>query len=370
MGVSPIRLWTDSILWSFASYLVAASLGLAVAVLLQRFGVTVAWVLAPSSYLILYSYRLYSDRLDEKQKRIAVIEKHNFELESKVKERTERLRGVNKQLQFSNRKLAEASRLKSAFLANVSHELRTPLNAIIGFSQLLKNDAFGTLGEEQEEFTDEIYTSGNNLLALINELLDLSKIEAGKMDLHTEICSPATLVTEAVSLVSVLASNKNIDLVVVSHSDDPVASDPVACDRVECDPRKVKQVLWNLISNAIKFTPEDGTVRVTLDRVDEGFRFAVTDTGIGIDPKDAERIFEPFFQVDGSHSRRHGGTGLGLAISRQFAQLHGGYLSVSRGEEGGAHFEFHLPLRTLLTSETTGSDEVLTAVASAGGESA
>ena len=327
--------WHESFLWSGPSFVAGGTLGLLVALLMLRSGRVGVLLSIPFVLLIYYSYRLYLDKLREKKTRIEMMERVNADLEVKVRERTEEYEVLTEQLRASNQQLAEASRLKSEFLANVSHELRTPLNAIIGFSELLQSLAFGDLTEEQAEFIGDIHSSGTNLLALINDILDLSKIEAGKMELQTEEWEPETIVAEAVSMVRLLASNKGIEL-------DYAVAEDAGC--IVADSSKVKQILSNLLSNAIKFTPEWGSVRVDVERTGEEMVFSVTDTGIGIAPEDVERIFGEFFQVDGSYTRRYAGTGLGLALVRKFVELQGGRVAVESELGRGSRFSFWLPL--------------------------
>jgi len=329
-------IWYENFLWSGPSYFAGGALGVLMAYFLSSSTRMSILLSLPFCYLIYYSYRLYLDRLQEKKSRIEVIEKANEELERNVNERTEALQRLNEQLQASNRQLAEANRLKSEFLANVSHELRTPLNAIIGFSELLEAEAFGTLTAEQREFINDIHGSGTNLLALINDILDLSKIEAGRMELQIDECEPASIVREAVAMVRLLASNKGIELAVEIGSEVGV---------IEADPAKLRQVLWNLLSNAIKFTPEWGSVKVQASRLGAALAFAVADTGIGIAPQDVDRIFDEFYQVDGSYARRYNGTGLGLALVKKFVELHGGTITVSSQLGRGSTFSFIIPER-------------------------
>ena len=242
------------------------------------------------------------------------------------------------QLRRQNVALAEASRLKSAFLANMSHELRTPLNAIIGFSELLLDEPEedGYDRESRQTYLQTVHDSGQHLLALINDILDLSKIEAGKMELRPETVHVAEVVTRTLATVAPLAARKQ--LVVTSDLDG--SGDVVA------DEGKVKQVLYNLLSNAIKFTPEGGKIGVSARRAASALELTVTDTGIGISKEDQERIFREFQQLDSGPARKEGGTGLGLALSRRLVELHGGRLWVESGDgQPGSRFHFTLPLR-------------------------
>jgi PAS domain S-box-containing protein len=231
----------------------------------------------------------------------------------------------------------EANRAKSQFLANMSHELRTPLNAIIGFSEILHDRTFGELTPKQERYVGNILSSGRHLLQLINDILDLSKIEAGRVQLEYAAFSPLTAVRTVDNLVKALLQKKNITLEVEGGTSLP----PLIADQA-----KFKQVLYNLISNAIKFTPENGNVMVALSTAGNGtlLQVDVKDTGIGIKQEDQDRIFREFEQVDNSYSRQQQGTGLGLALVKKFIEMHGGRIWVSSGGEGkGSTFSFTVP---------------------------
>jgi len=229
--------------------------------------------------------------------------------------------------------LEAASRHKSEFLANMSHELRTPLNAIIGFSEVLSDRMFGELNDKQEEYLKDIYASGQHLLSLINDILDLSKVEAGRMELEvTDFDLPAAI-DNALILVRERASRRGITL--GRAIDDRVGT-------VRGDERKVKQVFLNLLSNALKFTPEGGRIDVRATMNDGMVEVSVTDTGVGIAPEDQEAIFEEFRQV-GTADKKVEGTGLGLALSRKFIELHGGRIWVQSEPGKGSTFSFTLP---------------------------
>jgi GAF domain-containing protein/anti-sigma regulatory factor (Ser/Thr protein kinase) len=234
-----------------------------------------------------------------------------------------------------SRQLETASRHKSEFLANMSHELRTPLNAIIGFSEVLSERMFGEVNEKQEEYLKDIHASGQHLLSLINDILDLSKIEAGRMELELANFDLPTATSNALTLVRERAGRRGITL---------------ACEiaeqvgMIQGDERKVKQVLLNILSNALKFTPEGGRIDVRVVPGDGVVEVSVSDTGIGIAPEDQGTIFEEFQQV-GTAAKKVEGTGLGLALSRKFVELHGGRIWV-RSEEGvGSTFTFTIPVR-------------------------
>ena len=233
-----------------------------------------------------------------------------------------------------SRQLEAASRHKSEFLANMSHELRTPLNAIIGFSEVLSQRMFGDLNEKQDEYLRDIHDSGQHLLSLINDILDLSKIEAGRMELEPTAVDLRLAIENALTLVRERAAGRGIAL---HHAVDQ------RLGQIRGDERKIKQVLLNLLSNALKFTPEGGRIEVRAGPVDGMAEISVADTGIGIAPEDQEAVFDEFRQV-GTMAKKVEGTGLGLSLSRKFVELHGGRIW-ARSEVGvGSTFTFTLPL--------------------------
>ena len=233
-----------------------------------------------------------------------------------------------------SRQLETASQHKSDFLANMSHELRTPLNAIIGFSEVLAEKMFGDVNDKQAEYLHDILESGRHLLSLINDILDLSKIEAGRMELELSEFDLPQAIQNALMLVRERALRRGIAL---HHAiDDGVGA-------IRADERKVKQVLLNLLSNAIKFTPEGGRIEVRAASTDGVVEVSVADTGIGIAPEDQEAVFEEFRQV-GAADKKAEGTGLGLALSRKFIELHGGQIRVTSQVGAGSTFTFTLPV--------------------------
>jgi len=234
-----------------------------------------------------------------------------------------------------SRQLEAASRHKSEFLANMSHELRTPLNAIIGFSEVLVDRMFGELTEKQDEYLKDIHASGQHLLSLINDILDLSKIEAGRMELEATDFDLPSAIDNALTLVRERATRRGITL---GHSVDE------RLGQIRGDERKVKQVLLNLLSNALKFTSEGGRIDVHAVPRDGTVEVSVTDTGVGIAPADQEAVFEEFRQV-GTADKKAEGTGLGLALSRRFIELHGGKIWVKSQIGDGSTFTFTLPVR-------------------------
>jgi two-component system, NtrC family, sensor kinase len=240
-----------------------------------------------------------------------------------------------RELADKSRQLEVASQHKSEFLANMSHELRTPLNAIIGFSEVLGERLFGDLNDKQEEYLKDIHASGQHLLSLINDILDLSKIEAGRMELELTDFHLPTALDNALTLVRERAGRRGIVLRMTTEE---------RLDHVRADERKVRQVVLNLLSNAIKFTLEGGRIEVRARPVDGSVEVSVSDTGVGIAPEDQEAIFEEFRQV-GTASKKVEGTGLGLALSRKFIELHGGRIWVESQVGVGSTFTFTIPMR-------------------------
>jgi len=245
------------------------------------------------------------------------------------------------EIEEKSRQLEVANRHKSEFLASMSHELRTPLNAVIGFSEVLLERMFGEINDKQDEYLQDILSSGRHLLSLINDILDLAKIEAGRMELEVVDFHLPQAIDNAITLVRERAARRAITLA--------IEIDP-RLGEIKGDERKVKQVLLNLLSNAIKFTPEGGHVGVQAGLSDDFAEVAVTDTGVGIAPEDHEAVFEEFRQVGTDYAKKHEGTGLGLTLSRRFVELHGGKIWVKSQLGQGATFTFTLPVKPWQTS--------------------
>jgi signal transduction histidine kinase len=248
-----------------------------------------------------------------------------------VRERAKALEVIREQ----NRKILEADRIKNEFLANMSHELRTPLNAIIGFSEALTLGIFGQLNAKQSEYIGDINTSGHHLLGMINDLLDLSKIESGKMELNKQLFPVQRAIEEAVSLIKPLAGRKSIDIKT------NIGEKEI---KVNADRQKLLQILHNLLGNAIKFTSEGGNILLSLKKKTDYVEISVQDNGIGIPAEYHEKIFEKFQQVDNEVTRKTGNTGLGLTITRELVEMHGGKIRVESEEGKGATFIFTLPV--------------------------
>jgi signal transduction histidine kinase len=251
------------------------------------------------------------------------------------------LNRMNDQVGRLTSELASANRHKSEFLTNMSHELRTPLNAVIGFSDVLDQGMVGALNERQAEFVRDIRESGKHLLALINDILDLAKVESGRMELdRSEYYLPDSL-RSALALVRERAARHGIGLELDVSED---------LGTIVADERKVRQVVLNLLSNAVKFTPDGGRVTLSARPDGDGVEIAVRDTGVGIAPEDQAAVFEEFRQVGTDTSRRQEGTGLGLALARRFVELHGGELRLTSAPGAGSTFSFTLPARAYTES--------------------
>jgi len=234
-----------------------------------------------------------------------------------------------------SRQIEAANRHKSEFLANMSHELRTPLNAIIGFSEVLGEKLFGDLNDKQAEYTDDILTSGRHLLSLINEILDLSKVEAGRMELELATFDLPLAIDNARTFVRERATRHGITL--------DVDLDERLGDFLG-DERKIKQILLNLLSNAVKFTPEGGRIGINARQSNGSVEISVTDTGVGIALEDQPTIFEEFRQVGSDYAHKIEGTGLGLTLAKKFVELHGGRIWVTSKPGEGSTFAFTLPI--------------------------
>jgi signal transduction histidine kinase len=271
--------------------------------------------------------------------RLAAIASGDFEGRVDVENRDElgalaaNVNRMNDELRSVYAELEEASQHKSEFLANMSHELRTPLNAVIGFSQVLRDEMVGPVNAKQAEYLDDITSSGNHLLSLINDVLDLSKVEAGQVELEVHPFSLREALETGVVMVRERATEDGVSVA--------FAADPEV-DPVNGDERRIKQVIFNLLSNAVKFTPAGGEVDVSATRVNGEVRVSVADTGPGIAPEDRDRIFEEFQQSETGVGHREG-TGLGLALAKRFVELHGGRIWLESELGRGSTFTFALP---------------------------
>jgi PAS domain S-box-containing protein len=272
---------------------------------------------------------------EENERLARELQQFNDQLEDRIRRATVELEERNRRLEWQSFELQKASRLKSEFLANMSHELRTPINVILGYTSLMRERIYGVLTDQQEEALTKTYQTSQHLLELINDILDLSKIEAGKMPLHVESVVVQEVIAEVSESVQPMLRGRNLSF------EPDVQQDlrPLRTDRT-----KLKQVLLNLLSNAIKFTQE-GSVRVSAAALDDdaGVRIIVEDTGIGIKPEHLGAIFEDFRQIDQSHTREYGGTGLGLSITKKLLTLLGGSVRAESTYGTGTRFTIELP---------------------------
>jgi two-component system CheB/CheR fusion protein len=250
---------------------------------------------------------------------------------------TENIMGkAHEELEALATELKRVAQVKTEFLANMSHELRTPLNSINGFSEVLYDETFGPLNVKQKQYVNNVLTSGKHLLLLINQILDMAKIEAGKVKLTLSSLQMKSLLNEISLLVADMVSKKKIEMVLEIAEDMP---------NIEADELKVREIIYNLLSNAVKYTPEGGKIGMRAKKVDSEIEVVVWDTGVGIASENMEKIFEGFFRVDTPYSRVTEGTGLGLPLSKKLVELHGGKLSVeSAGLDKGTSVRFTLPI--------------------------
>ncbi len=268
---------------------------------------------------------------------------HNAQSYIQTQEMAAKLKNQRDELEMTSHELAAASETKSEFLANMSHELRTPLNSIIGFSEILHDETFGALNEKQSKYARNILTSGKHLLQLINDILDLSKVEAGKVELEYVNFDVQTVLEAVKTLVLSIAAKKKIRIAVTVEPE---------LTTINGDVSKFKQILYNLLSNAIKFTPDGGSITVDGQRKGGMAHISVTDTGIGISPEAVKKLFQPFVQADSSTSRKYGGTGLGLSLVKRFVELHGGKIWVESEPGRGSTFAFTMPVSGKAEAET------------------
>ena len=335
-----VSTWRKSGLWTAVASFTGLTLAVFLLLLMQTIGPVGLALGIPPCWLVTAFYRGHKARIEQQEQRIETIEERNTELERKVTERTRDLQGAmatlartNYRLQQSNDRLSAANRAKTEFLARVSHELRTPLNAIIGFSDLLADPAFGDRADKRAEFLADIKSSGEHLLDLIDSLLDLSKIEAGRMEVKRELTRLPTVLTEVAAMLHPQARKKRLRINVCCDPDVVVGL---------LDQGMFREVLTNLISNAVKFT-EVGQVTVEASADGATLVVAVRDTGIGVAASDQAKLFTEFYQVDGSYTRKYQGTGLGLALVKRLVELHGGTVALQSSPGEGSCFTCRFP---------------------------
>ncbi|MDP8208606.1 MAG: PAS domain S-box protein, partial [Candidatus Electryonea clarkiae] len=282
------------------------------------------------------------DISDRKRLEYALI-KERKNLEITVVKRTSELTDSLEQIKIINSKLREADIHKTQFLSSMSHELRTPLNAILGFSDLLDRQYYGPLNEKQTSYVEKIDQSGKHLLELINDLLDISKIDAGAVVLDLMRCNPTEIIDSSLAMMKMIFKSKSLN-VIVHHIPEPVL--------VSADLRRAKQILLNLVTNAAKFTPEKGKIEIRVSKVDENIaKFEVSDSGLGVESTDIEKIFLEFHQSDRVRDEQLGGTGIGLALAKRLVELHGGEIGAESEVGKGSTFWFTLPLAKVEPTE-------------------
>ncbi len=296
------------------------------------------WILCRQSVLEIWGNAERQARLEITNAEMTAV---NTQLRDEIVERQR----IQHELEQSKNAAEGANRAKSEFLANMSHELRTPLNSVIGFSDVLSERAFGPLNENQAQYVTDILESGQHLLALVNDVLDLAKIEAGSVEINLSAVDVGRLVERSLQMFRERAIRGGVRL---------SAKIGQCSDHFEADERRLKQLLYNLLSNAIKFTPEGGEVRVEVDFSADMLELRVSDTGVGIPHQLQEKIFESFFQADSTLSKNAQGTGLGLAVARQIVELHGGAICVQSEPNQGSTFIVRLPVvnRERITDES------------------
>jgi signal transduction histidine kinase len=319
---SAFDVWRDEFLWSATSFVVAGSAGAVAAVVVHRGEHWKAVLMLAPVYLAYQTYRLFVSRLEDQKRHLDEMT------------RLQRERGMLLEREQAARASAEAAnRLKDQFLATVSHELRTPMNAILGWADMLR---LGTLpADRKDRACEAIFNNATRQARLIDELLDMARIMAGKLQLERSEVDAREIANGAVEIVQIAAETKRIRIEV--DIADSIGS-------FYADGPRLQQVVWNLLANAVKFTPEDGAVRLAIRRIGTMGEIVVSDSGIGIPREFLPDVFEPFRQADGTPTREHDGLGLGLAIVKQVVDAHGGTIDVaSDGEGHGATFTVRLP---------------------------
>ena len=256
------------------------------------------------------------------------------ETEVQLQQRDSQIHQLNLEIQKKNMQLEEIARLQSEFVSNISHEFRTPLNAIMGYTELLAERSYGTISEQQSEVLSNIKRSASDLLKMVQDVIDWSKLKSNQLDLERHLCSPNDLVEATAGTIRSIAASKGLEVHCESSPDLPA---------VNIDFRRIYEAFVSLAGNAVKFT-EKGHIRISAERENGAIRFSVSDTGIGISTQMQKEIFNAFTQVDGSNKRPHGGLGLGLSLSKRLIELHEGTLGVASRRNHGSTFYFLLPI--------------------------
>ncbi|EFO80477.1 two-component hybrid sensor and regulator [Oscillochloris trichoides DG-6] len=347
-SVAEVRSWMGIPIMSHGELLGIFSVNKEIPDFFTPEAVELAETLATMAAAAITNAQLYAQaqqELTERRRAEAALEAERAQLARRVEERTA-------DLMVANAELERASRLKDEFLANMSHELRTPLNTILGRAEILAEGIYGPINQEQHEAVRSMSESGRHLLALINDILDLSKIEAGKLELQLSLVDMVTLCEASIRMVAQSALKKEIRL----HS-----SISPQVDVIYADERRLKQILVNLLSNAVKFTPAGGQVEleVQTDPDQQSVSFTVSDTGIGIAEADMARLFQPFVQIDAGLTRQHDGTGLGLVLVQRLTEAHGGSVAVQSQEGLGSSFTVRLPWLHPQASASLDPDDLL-----------
>jgi signal transduction histidine kinase len=295
------------------------------------------WVVLEVAFLLLLCHQGLSEswHLALQQAELEVTNRETESMNVQLREEVQQRQLAQRQLEASKDAAEAANIAKSEFLANMSHELRTPLNAIIGFSDVLGERVFGPLNDKQSQYVTDILESGQHLLSLVNDILDLAKIESGSMEIQRVPVPLARVIERSLQMFHERAVRQAIRLV---GEIDP------SVDAIDADERRLKQLLYNLLSNALKFTPAGGEVRVAVKQNADTVTIAVSDTGVGIAPDQHAKIFESFYQVDSTLTKIAQGTGLGLAVVRQIAELHEGSVTVESELGQGCTFVVTLPV--------------------------
>jgi signal transduction histidine kinase len=284
--------------------------------------------------------------LEARQRVKNEVMKLNEELEMRVKERTRELELRQQEAEAAKCEADMANKAKSEFIANMSHELRTPLNSVIGFTTVLEEEMAGQLNEKQHRYVNNILSSARHLLNLIRDILDLSKVEAGKMELELSLVAVRQFLDGSISIL--LEKAFLLGVTISLHVPDEENQE------IEVDERKMKQIMFNLLSNAVKFTPDGGRVRVGVRQEPTGFmEISVEDTGIGIRTEEMDKLFNEFTQLESPYDKSHEGSGLGLALTRQLVELHGGRIRVESEFGSGSRFIFTVPIRQMQDQTVT-----------------